>query len=144
MGVRQKSHTKEMKFSALLLAAIANANPVPTDTPAESTSGNTMDTDIIMINMNTANIQMNMGDFRGSDVPGSNTQNSTFQWISGMSAEDQNQLKDLMNMPEMQAGMETLAENFPAFSSMIEALGDLATEDTTEAPTTTASGGMGR
>ena len=48
----------EMKFSALLLAAIANANPVPADTPAESTSGNTMDTDIIMINMNTANIQV--------------------------------------------------------------------------------------
>ena len=83
---------------------------------------------------------MNMGDFRGSDVPGSNTQNSTFQWISGMSAEDQDQLKELMNMPEMQAGMETLAENFPAFASMIEALGDLATEDTTEAPATTAQG----
>ena len=48
----------EMKFSALLLAAIANANPVPADTPAESTSGNTMDTDIIMINMNSANIQV--------------------------------------------------------------------------------------
>ena len=80
-----------------------------------------------------------MGDFRGSDVPGSNTQNSTFQWISGISAEDQDQLKELMNMPEMQAGMETLAENFPAFASMIEALGDLA-QDTTEAPAATAQG----
>ena len=83
---------------------------------------------------------MNMGDFRGSDVPSSNPQNSTFQWISGISADDQDQLKELMNMPEMQAGMETLAENFPAFASMIGALGELATEETTESPSTTAQG----
>ena len=80
---------------------------------------------------------MNMGDFRGSDVPGDfASQNSTFQWISGMSAEDQDQLKELMKMDEMQAGLETLAENFPAFAGMINALGDLAEEDTTPETTT--------
>ena len=84
-----------------------------------------------------------MGDFRGSDVPGSNTQETTIEWISGMSAQDQDQLKDLMSMDEVQAGMDTLAENFPAFAGMINALSDLGTE-TTEAPATTANAGMGK
>merc|ERR1712168_632355 len=140
------SYKNKMEFLASIVAALAVANPVPADdpAPAPASEGNTMDTDIIMINMNTANIQMNMGDFRGSDVPGDFvSQNSTFNWISGMSAEDQDQLKELMKMDEMQAGLETLAENFPAFAGMINALGDLAEEDTT-AETTTASGGMGR
>ena len=82
---------------------------------------------------------MNMGDFRGSDVPGSNSQNSTFQWINGISAEDQDQLKALMQMDQVKAGLDTLAENFPAFAGMIDALGDLAEEDTT-AETTTVQG----
>merc|ERR1719410_341369 len=82
--------------------------------------------------MNTANIQMNMGDFRGSDVPDSESQN--FQWLTGMSAEDQTQPQDLMAMDEVQNGLEVLAQNFPAFSSMISALTD--SEGTTEAPAT--------
>ena len=39
-----------MKFFASLLATMAVSNPVPADTD--------MDTDIIMINMNRANIQV--------------------------------------------------------------------------------------
>ena len=84
-----------------------------------------------------------MGDFRGSDVPGSNTQESTIEWISGMSTQDKDQLKELMSMDEVQAGMETLAENFPAFAGMINALSDVGTE-TTEATATTANAGMGK
>ena len=76
--------------------------------------------------------QMNMGDFRGSDVPDSDTQN--FEWLTGMSAEDQTQLQDLMAMDEVQNGLEVLAQNFPAFSSMISALTN--SEETTEAPAT--------
>ena len=88
---------------------------------------------------------MNMGDFRGSDVPNSGSQNSTFQWINGMSADDKQTLQDLMAMDEVQAGLDTLAENFPAFASMIDALSDATATDTTEAPTTTqSSGGMGK
>ena len=47
-----------MKFISSLLAAFAIANPVPADdpAPADNASSN-MDTDIIMINMNMANIQ---------------------------------------------------------------------------------------
>merc|ERR1711990_1078555 len=138
------SYKNKMKFLASIVAALAVANPVPADdpAPAPASDGNTMDTDIIMINMNSANIQMNMGDFRGSDVPGDfASQNSTFQWISGMSAEDQDQLKELMKMDEMQAGLETLAENFPAFAGMINALGDLAEEDTTAETTTVQPAG---
>merc|ERR1711935_410967 len=136
MGSYKKIH---MKFLASFFAALAVANPVPA--PASASEGNTMDTDIIMINMNTANIQMNMGDFRGSDVPGSNSQNSTFQWINGISAEDQDQLKALMQMDQVKAGLDTLAENFPAFAGMIDALGDLAEEDTTAETTTVQPAG---
>lgn len=84
-----------------------------------------------------------MGDFRGSDVPGSNTQEPTIEWIRGMSTQDKDQLKELMSLDEVQAGMETLAENFPAFAGMINALSDLGTE-TTEATATTVNAGMGR
>lgn len=75
-----------MKFLASIVAALAVANPVPATgllnwkffhvmfnvyltkpmsaddpapAPASSSEGNTMDTDIIMINMNSANIQVN-------------------------------------------------------------------------------------
>ena len=42
-----------------------------------------MDTDIIMINMNMANIQMNMGDFRGSEYAGDGfSYNNTMQFLS--------------------------------------------------------------
>ena len=41
-----------------------------------------MDTDIIMINMNMANIQMNMGDFRGSEYAADGfSYNNTMQFL---------------------------------------------------------------
>ena len=95
-----------MKFIASLLAAFAVANPVPgksntrpflsrvpvsslyisADDPAPATSEGGMDTDIIMINMNMANIQMNMGDFRGSEYAGDGfSYNNTMQFLRPVS-----------------------------------------------------------
>ena len=52
------------------------------DDPAPATSEGGMDTDIIMINMNMANIQMNMGDFRGSEYAGDGfSYNNTMQFL---------------------------------------------------------------
>ena len=41
---------------------------------------------------------MNMGDFRGSDVPseGMFNTNGTFQFLDGMSSSDRDQIKDLL------------------------------------------------
>ena len=52
------------------------------DDPAPASSESGMDTDIIMINMNMANIQMNMGDFRGSEYAGDGfSYNNTMQFL---------------------------------------------------------------
>merc|ERR1711990_1088172 len=133
---------KRMKFIASILAAFAIANPVPADDAAVAPSA---DTDIIMINMNMANIQMNMGDFRGSEYAGDGySYNNTMQFLSGMNSEDRSQIADLLAMPELQAGFATLAQNLPGFQSFVNSM-----LPSTEAPTTTtteaaAEPGMGR
>ena len=56
--------------------------PISADDPAPASSEGGMDTDIIMINMNMANIQMNMGDFRGSEYAGDGfSYNNTMQFL---------------------------------------------------------------
>ena len=87
---------------------------------------------------------MNMGDFRGSDVPGEgmfNT-NNTFQFLDGMSSSDRDQIKDLLEMEEVQSGLKTLAENLPGFQSFVDAMNGNTAADTTEAPTTTSGMGL--
>merc|ERR1712212_1116333 len=144
MGRSEKS-LKNMKFIASLLAAFAIANPVPADDPAPASSEGGMDTDIIMINMNMANIQMNMGDFRGSEYAADGfSYNNTMQFLSGINAADRDQIAELLAMPELQAGFQTLAENLPGFQSFVDTM---LPADSTEAPTTTeaaAEPGMGR
>ena len=47
-----------MKFLASLVATLAVANPVPADEAAPASGETQMDTSIIMINMNRADIQV--------------------------------------------------------------------------------------
>ena len=49
-----------MKFLASVVATLAIANPVPADEPAPASDGTQMDTSIIMINMNRADIQVSV------------------------------------------------------------------------------------
>merc|ERR1719189_1902643 len=134
-----------MKFISSLLVSFAFANPVPADNADSSPASSGMDTDIIMINMNMANIQMNMGDFRGSEYAADGfSYNNTMQFLSGMNAADRDQIAELLAMPELQAGFQTLAENLPGFQSFVDTMlppTDAPTTTTTEAA---AEPGMGR
>merc|ERR1712170_211151 len=146
MGDKSLKNFFKMKFLGSLLAAFAYSNPVPAEDPAPASSDSGMSTDIIMINMNMANIQMNMGDFRGSDVPseGMFNTNGTFQFLDGMSSSDRDQIKDFLAMDEVQSGLKTLAENLPGFQSFVDAMNGNTQTATTEATTTEANAGMGR
>ena len=58
LRTKKASNSWDMKFLASLLATLAIANPVPADEPAPASGDTQMDTSIIMINMNSANIQV--------------------------------------------------------------------------------------
>ena len=104
-----------------------------------------MDTDIIMINMNMANIQMNMGDFRGSEYAADGfSYNNTMQFLSGMSAADKDQITELLAMTELQAGFATLAQNLPGFQSFVDSMLPATEAPATDTTTTTEAAGMVR
>ena len=60
---------------------------------------------------------------------------------SGMNAADRDQIAELLAMPELQAGFQTLAENLPGFQSFVDTM---LPADSTEASTTTEAAGMVR
>ena len=53
-----------------------------------------------LVNLLCEILQINMGDFRGSDVPseGMFNTNGTFQFLDGMSSSDRDQIKDLLGI----------------------------------------------
>merc|ERR1712179_186 len=120
----------EMKIIASLLAAFALAAPGPSDPapepapePAPADSG--MQQSIVMINMNAANIQMNMGDFRGnSDVNGEGIDSDSWKWsfLDGIKESDKKQIEDLLALDDVQNGLKTLSDNLPGFKSFVDAM----------------------
>merc|ERR1719337_83128 len=97
---------------------------------------------VIMINMNCANIQMNMGDFRGSDVA-EDDEGDSWSFVQGIQETDKDAIVELLQNQDFQAGLKTLTEKLPGFSSFVDAM-----VGTTEAPATTeaadSGAGMGR
>ncbi|CAG5100320.1 Oidioi.mRNA.OKI2018_I69.XSR.g16948.t1.cds [Oikopleura dioica] len=122
-----------MKLFDILLSATATVGVQAMDQPAGG------ETSVIMINMNTANIQMNMGDFSGSSVPGQEGESTQVSWIEGLSNADRDTLTELLANEEVNAGMKLLVEKLPGFSSFYDAL--YPEETATEA---TGTGGMGK
>merc|ERR1712228_52196 len=127
--------TDKMKFLATLLAGLAMANPAPGD-PAPAPEGGSAS--IIMINMNMANIQMNMGDFRGSSVAedGPMQNNENWSFMEKVSEDDMNTIRDMLENNQVKDGLEVLTEKLPGFSSFFDSL---TAESTTEATTTQAA-----
>ena len=64
---------------------------------------------------------MNMGDFRGTDVAGSNS-NQSWSFIDGMNDQDIGQIKDLLESEQMQDGLALLVEKLPGFDSFVQSM----------------------
>ncbi|CAG5080536.1 Oidioi.mRNA.OKI2018_I69.PAR.g9635.t1.cds [Oikopleura dioica] len=125
-----------MKLFAALFAA-AFGQEMPAD------SG---ETNIIMINMNAANIQMNMGDFAGSEVPNLESPGISFDLFGELTEEEKAQVNSLFSNSEIQDGLQLLTGKLPGFSSFYDALypAESTTTTTQQTTTTQESAGMGK
>merc|ERR1712037_62079 len=125
-----------MKIFATLLAAAASQ-----DMPADSG-----ETNIIMINMNAANIQMNMGDFAGSEVPNldSSANSISFDLFGELTEDEKAQVNSLLTNEQIQDGLKLLTAKMPGFSNFYDALYPAEATTTTQETTTEQAGGMGK
>jgi len=125
-----------MKIFATLLAAAASQ-----DMPADSG-----ETNIIMINMNAANIQMNMGDFAGSEVPNLDSAGNSisFDLFGELTEDEKAQVNSLLTNEQIQDGLKLLTGKMPGFSSFYDALYPAEASSTTQETTTEQAGGMGK
>ncbi|CBY24452.1 unnamed protein product [Oikopleura dioica] len=90
-----------MKILGSALAALALGNILP-----EEDGLNSNPNTVIMINMNAANVQMNMGDFTDTGASeGIFTNSKSFQYVS---PNDFGKINDIMTMPSVQTGLDAL------------------------------------
>ncbi|CBY15783.1 unnamed protein product [Oikopleura dioica] len=123
-----------MKIIPTLLACALSQ-----DMPADSG-----ETNIIMINMNAANIQMNMGDFAGSEVPNLESPGISFDLFGELTEEEKAQVNSLLTNEQIQDGLQLLTGKLPGFSSFYDALYPAEATTTTQETTTEQAGGMGK
>ena len=109
-----------MKIVAALLCGLGLSAPGSNPAPEPETPSGTMDTKIVMINMNAANIVMNMGDFRGNEEAGEgaegapwaegvNSEKWGWSFLDGIQDTDMADIKDLIKNDDVQQGSRLLS-----------------------------------
>merc|ERR1711953_744297 len=111
--------TDKMKILSFLFGSLMAQGPAPGPEPAPEP---TKKTNILFINMNRANIQMNMGNFTNSSVPSVDASGESFDIMTNLDTSEQETLDAMLANAEVESGLKILAEKIPGFSTFYDAL----------------------